>query len=154
MGGSHYELVSGGAVSGGVVPQVDLNQAPEIFQKLHDAIQAGVVRSCHDLSEGGLAVALAEMAFAGGLGADITGLADLKLPDEVALFSESPTRFVLEVVPDKVNQLLDLFGTLPVKKLGSVCKEPRLRIAGGNGEWIIWAALDSLKEAWQKPLRW
>ena len=153
LGGSHYELVSGGVVSGGVIPQVDLERAPAIFCKLHEAMQTGLVRSCHDLSEGGLAVALAEMAFAGGLGVDVTGLADLNLPDDVAFFSESPTRFVLEVVPAKVNQVLDLFGSLPLHKLGNTCKEPRLRIAGANGEWIIWAALDALKEAWQKPLR-
>ena len=60
---------------------------------------------------------------------------------------------MLEVVPAKVNQVLDLFGSLPLHKLGNTCKEPRLRIAGANGEWIIWAALDALKEAWQKPLR-
>ncbi|HMF19008.1 MAG TPA: phosphoribosylformylglycinamidine synthase subunit PurL, partial [Gemmataceae bacterium] len=154
LGGSHYQLVSGGVVSGGVVPKVDLERAPAIFRKLHEAIQSGLVRSCHDLSEGGLATALAEMAFAGGIGADVTGLAELKLPDETALFSESPTRFVLEVAPDKVGTLLNLFGSAPVHKLGNTCKEPRLRIAGGNGEWIIWAGLDALKEAWQKPLRW
>jgi phosphoribosylformylglycinamidine synthase len=154
LGGSHYELVRGGVVSGGVVPKVDLERAPVIFRKLHEAMQMGLVRGCHDLSEGGLAVALAEMAFAGGLGADVTGLADLQLPDEVALFSESPTRFVLEITTDKVGQVLEHFQSLPVKKLGTICKEPRLRIAGGNGEWIIWAALDDLKEAWQKPLRW
>src|SRR5262249_3859726 len=98
--------------------------------------------------------ALAEMAFAGGVGADVIGMADLKLSNEVALFSESPTRFVLEVAPVKVSDVLDLFGNLPVQKLGTTCGEPRLRIAGSNGEWIIWAGLDSLKEAWQRPLRW
>jgi phosphoribosylformylglycinamidine synthase len=154
MGGSHYQLVRGGVFNGGAVPKVDLKQAPEIFRKLHEAIRVGLVRSCHDLSEGGLAVALAETAFAGGFGADITGLAGLKLPDEVALFSESPTRFVLEVAPDMVDKVFAIFGALPVQKLGNVCKEPRLRIAGANGEWIIWAALDALKDAWQKPLRW
>jgi phosphoribosylformylglycinamidine synthase len=154
LGGSHYQLVSGGGASGGVVPKVDLERAPAIFRKVHEAIQSGLVRSCHDLSEGGLATALAEMAFAGGIGADVTGLAELKLSDEVALFSESPTRFVLEVVPDKLGTVLNLFGSVPVYKLGNTCNEPRLRIAGADGEWIVWAGLDSLKEAWQKPLRW
>ena len=55
------------------------------------------MRVCHDLSEGGLAVAVAEMAFAGGIGADLTRLGDAQLPDEVLLFSESTTRFVVEV---------------------------------------------------------
>src|SRR5262249_38947372 len=91
MGGSHYHLVHG--IEGGAVPQVDLTRAPGIFQGLHRAIQQGLIRACHDLSEGGLAVAVAEMAFAGGVGADLTnirGIAD-KETDEVLLFSESTT---------------------------------------------------------------
>src|SRR5262249_45936130 len=61
LGGSHYHAACGFA--GGEVPKVDLALAPRIFQRLHAAIQQGLVRSCHDLSEGGLAVAIAEMAF-------------------------------------------------------------------------------------------
>src|SRR5260370_1773343 len=136
LGGSHYHLVTW--QTGGIVPQVNLEKARTIFRKVQQAIQAGLVRSCHDLSEGGLAVALAEMAFAGGLGADVTGLASLKLSDEFALFSESPTRFALEVAADKVGLLLNLLGTdVPVHNLGHTCKEPRLRIGGGNGGWSI-----------------
>src|SRR5262249_39569168 len=93
MGGSHFHLVQGRA--GGEPPRVDLGLAPRIFARLHEAIRRGLVRSCHDLSEGGLAVAVAEMAFAGGVGADVTGLraATEGLPDEVLLFAESATRF-------------------------------------------------------------
>ncbi len=149
LGGSHFHLVSG--QQGGEVPTIDLATAPQIFQKVHAAIRAGLVRSCHDLSEGGLAVALAEMAFAGNIGADITSLPNL--PDHQALFSEAPTRFLLEVTPDKLLVLADHFAGLPVTNLGKTCKEPRLRIAGASGEWLIWATLEQLKEAWQKPLR-
>ena len=73
MGGSHYHLVHG--LDGGAVPRVDLEAAPRLFRQLHEAIARGLVRACHDLSEGGLAVAVAEMAFAGGVGADLTGWA-------------------------------------------------------------------------------
>jgi phosphoribosylformylglycinamidine synthase len=69
LGGSHFALVHG--LSGGHVPQVDPPTARRTFGALHQAIAAGLVRACHDLSEGGLAVALAEMAFAGGLAADV-----------------------------------------------------------------------------------
>src|SRR5207244_1046780 len=87
MGGSHYHLIHG--QNGGVVPRVDVELAPRLFTRLHDAIAAGLVRSCHDLSEGGLAVAAAEMAFAGGIGADLTELPRVSDNDElaVALFS-------------------------------------------------------------------
>jgi phosphoribosylformylglycinamidine synthase len=154
MSGSHFQLLN--RSSGGVVPQVDLELAPRIFRKLHEAIQRGLIRSCHDLSEGGLAVATAEMAFAGGVGADLT---DLGPPshgetDEVLLFSESPSRFVIEVNPDNAAAVQQCFGhDAPLIQLGRTCQEPRLRIAGANGEWLVWAELADLKEAWQKTLR-
>jgi phosphoribosylformylglycinamidine synthase len=154
MGGSHYHLVHGW--TGGRVPQVDLASAPAVFHKLHDAIRRGLVRACHDLSEGGLAVAVAEMAFAGGVGADLTGLRDAGpgLPEAVLLFAESATRFVVEVTPANVAAFAACLAGVPLVRLGQTCKEPRLRVAGANGEWIVWAPLAQLKEAWQKPLRW
>ena len=153
LGGSHYHLVLGR--SGGTVPQVDVEMAPHIFSRLHQAMSRGLIRSCHDLSEGGLAVAVAEMAFAGGIGVDVTQLDTLnaRLPDDVLLFSESPSRFLLEVKPSAVSALTEVLGDVPWGKIGQTCKEPRLRIACRNGEWLIWAGLDALKEAWQKPLR-
>ena len=123
-----------------------------IFRGLHEAITRGLVRACHDLSEGGLAVAAAEMAFAGGIGADLNlarGLAD-----EVMLFSESATRFLVEVKPEHAGDFTACFDNELAIPLGTTGAEPRLRIAGASGEWIIWSALDDLKEAWQKPLRW
>ena len=100
MGGSHYHLVHG--LTGGVVPQVDLAAgAAAVRAGARRRFAQGLVRACHDLSEGGLAVALAEMAFAGGVGADVTGFAAPGLSDEAALFSESTTRFLVEVRPDR-----------------------------------------------------
>jgi phosphoribosylformylglycinamidine synthase II len=155
LGGSHYHLVNG--LEGGTPPRVGLELAPRIFRKLHEAIRRGLVRACHDLSEGGLAVAVAEMAFAGGVGADVTGVqaAVPEQPDVVLLFAESTSRFVVEVVPAQVPALRECFGEdVPLARIGQTCKEPRLRIAGAGGEWVIWAQLDALKEAWQRPLRW
>jgi phosphoribosylformylglycinamidine (FGAM) synthase-like enzyme len=151
-GGSHYHLVHG--LSGGVVPSVDLEAAPRIFRAVHNAIADGYVRSCHDLSEGGLAVAVAEMAFAGGLGADLTAPASGILSDAAWLFSESATRFVVEVRPDRVADFEKCLAGLPLTALGQTVKGQRLRIAGASGEWVIWAQLSRLKEAWQKPGRW
>jgi phosphoribosylformylglycinamidine synthase II len=152
MGGSHAHLVRG--IEGGSVPRPDLERAPHLFRKLHEAIASGLVRSCHDLSEGGLAVTAAEMAFAGGVGADLTHLGDASLPDEVLLFSESTTRFLVEVQPDQATAFRACLGhDIPLSQLGQTCPEPRLRMAGANGEWLIWAQLSELKEAWQKPLR-
>ena len=150
LGGSHYHLATG--QSGGNVPAVDLTLAPAIFAKVHEAIRTGMVKSCHDLSEGGLAVAAAEMAFAGGIGADIDKPG--KAADEVNLFSEAPTRFLIEVRPKHAEQFRRLFEALPIAEVGKTVKEPRLRIAGTNGEWIVWLTLQQLKDAWQKPLAW
>jgi phosphoribosylformylglycinamidine synthase len=150
LGGSHYHLVTGGR--GGMVPAVDLELAPRIFRQLHAAIQAGLVRACHDLSEGGLAVAVAEMAFAGGVGVDVTHTGGLV--DDVFLFSESATRFLVEVTPGDAREFQELMSDLPCMRVGQTTRDPRLRIAGAEGEWVVWAPLDELKEAWQKPLRW
>jgi phosphoribosylformylglycinamidine synthase len=153
MGGSHYHLVRG--LEGGEVPQPDLGLAPQVFRGLHEAVRRGVVRSCHDLSEGGLAVAVAEMAFAGGVGIDVTRPGPDGLPDEVLLFAESTTRFVAEVAPADVEAFRECLGPdVPLTEIGRTCPEPRLRIAGAGGEWLVWADLAILKEAWQKPLRW
>ncbi len=155
LGGSHlHELLK---IAGGVPPRVDLLLAPKLFAALHAAIRAGLVRACHDCSEGGLAVALAEMAFAGEVGVDVTGLSALPgadgLPDDVKLFGESATRFVIEAVPENAGELRRIFAGLPLAKIGTTVKEQRLRIAGADGEWSIWAKLSDLKEVWQAPLR-
>jgi phosphoribosylformylglycinamidine synthase len=153
LGGSHYHLANG--LKGGEAPRVDFQLAPRVFEKLHAAIQQGLLRACHDLSEGGLAVAIAEMAFAGGIGADITDLAKIgPETEEVLLFSESPTRFLVEVTPANTAAFQECLKDVPHFQLGKTCIEPQVRIAGAGGEWIVSAPLADLKEAWQKPLRW
>ncbi len=67
MAGSQFAITQ--KLSGGDVPTVDTAQALRLYRTLHKAIGQGLVLSCHDLSEGGLAAAAAESAFAGGLGA-------------------------------------------------------------------------------------
>ena len=81
------------------------------------------MRSCHDLSEGGLAVALAEMCFAGGLGADVS-LAPLAvegdhLDDATRLFSESNTRFLVEVPQAKRDEFLKICSGTPLAEIGA-----------------------------------
>lgn len=151
LGGSHYHLVTGNG--GGQIPKVDPRLAPRVFAAVHAAFRAGQVRACHDLSEGGLAVAMAEMAFAGGVGADVSVLPG-DLCDEAKLFSESTTRFLVEVMPEHAADFEACLDGLPLARIGTTVAEPRLRVAGSDGEWLIWMKLSELKEAWQKPLRW
>ena len=113
----------------GRVPRVDPALGRRLFTALHAAIRRGLVRSCHDLSEGGLAVALAEMALAGGLGADVS-LADVPREDDAAddfvlLFSESPTRFLLEVRPECLDELPESSrrtAARPARRGGRMCR--------------------------------
>lgn len=94
LGGSHYNLLH--AIDGGTVPQPNPN-ALNVMRALHQAIQAGIVQSCHDVSEGGLAVALAEMCIAGGHGCDVD-LSGIAVADPTGqLFSETASRWIVEV---------------------------------------------------------
>ena len=158
LGGSHFALVNG--LAGGTVPRLDLELAPRLFGTIHEAIRGGLIRSCHDLSEGGLAAAVAEMAFAGGLGVSLdlqllaksTGLND----DVALLFSESNSRFVIEVPAESqsVVESLCRSANVPITKLGDVTASDRLVIQGVNGEVVIDSSLSELKHCWQQPLAW
>lgn len=155
LGGSHFALVHG--LSGGSVPRVDLKQAPRLFAAVHQAIDAGLIRSCHDLSEGGLAVALAEMAFSGGCGVDIdlAGLAAASggLDAAVLLFSESATRFVLEVPEESAAAVESVFAGLPLTRLGTVTAGDRLSCRH-QGQQVLNCSLPEMKSAWLTPLAW
>ncbi len=150
LGGSHWALVRGlGEKRSGSVPTVDVPLAKKTFTAMHEAILGGVARSVHDLSEGGLAVAVAEMCFAGGLGATI------RLPGErnatVELFSESNTRFVCEVEPRYAAAFESIFKTAGVlcTRLGEVVSQRKLTF-----ESLFEADVEELKFAWLKPLDW
>ena len=148
LGGSHLFLVND--LSGGIVPRMDPEKARCIFRGLHQAIRSGTVRSCHDLSEGGLAVAAAEMAFAGGLGAtlSLSGVAN-HLDDAVTLFSESNSRFLVEVCEDHVAGFEACLAGAAVTSVGQVTRETRLVIESHAGSRLINSSLDSLKQSWQ-----
>lgn len=123
--GSHLDLVLGRPADPGCAPQPDA-AAPERYRRLHSAIHAGLVRSCHDVSEGGLAVALAEMCIAGRCGIDVGTLPDGDLP--TALFSESIGRLVVEVRPNDLDDFLAMAG--PAHRLGVVTAQPVLSLPG------------------------
>ncbi len=140
LGGSIWASVRG--LQGGRVPRVDANAARKVFGVVHQLIRSGLVRSCHDLSDGGLAVALAEMALAGGLGGRIALNAVPRSEagetdhDATLLFSESPSRFLLEVRQEDLNEVLRRCDPhVPVGRIGEVTgeSEPRLTVIGKDG---------------------
>ncbi|WP_437186919.1 phosphoribosylformylglycinamidine synthase subunit PurL [Planctomicrobium sp. SH668] len=156
MAGSHFNLVTGS--TGGQIPIVDMSMASRLFSAMHKSISQGLIRSCHDLSEGGLAVSMAEMAFAGGLGvdADLSALThDEEFRNEIALFSESNTRFLIEVSETNLPLVQAIFvqGALPKPtRVGRVNDGDRLIVRGRDGEVLIDESLAELKQSWQAPL--
>ncbi len=156
LGGSHYYKIKG--FLGANIPMLDLGTAPRIARKVSEAIAEGLVVSCHDCSEGGVAVALAEMAFAGGLGieADLRALPRSKgctRPD-VQLFSESNSRYVMEVEPEKFDAFAKLMLNVPFGQIGKVVEKAKLVIKSEDGDTVIQADIAALKEAWQRPFDW
>ncbi|MDA1265261.1 MAG: phosphoribosylformylglycinamidine synthase subunit PurL [Planctomycetota bacterium] len=155
LGGSELHAHLG--LDGGRVPCPDLKRAPKLFDQLHGAMKMGYLKSCHDLSEGGLAVAVAEMCLAGGLGADI----DLSVighepfpagynPTTTLLFSESPTRFLIEVEPGKKYNLQTKLMGVSCTPLGRLSRKGKLTIKDVGGAPCGAWTLDELREAFQR----
>ncbi|HEY3375446.1 MAG TPA: phosphoribosylformylglycinamidine synthase subunit PurL [Candidatus Aquicultor sp.] len=154
LGGSHYYVLHG--AKGANVPQVDVQAALGLYRALHSAIQNGLVASAHDCSEGGIAVAAAESAFAGGLGMalDMKQVpADGDLDVQKVLFSESNSRFIVTIAPSMAAEFEAMMGSVPCAKIGYVTAIGRFTVAHGATT-LINAGIDELKEAWKAPLRW
>ncbi len=152
LGGSEYYAHLGHL--GANVPKVSFPTARERYFRLNEAIKKGLVRSCHDCSDGGLGVALAEMAFAGGVGLRI----DLdrlpvsgRLSDDRALFSESASRLLVEVKPDRVRDFEREMGSTQLSRIGICTGEDKLEVTSA-GRVILSLSLDEMGEAWRSPL--
>ncbi|MBI5630662.1 MAG: phosphoribosylformylglycinamidine synthase subunit PurL [Elusimicrobia bacterium] len=154
LGGSLYNEICGSL--GGAVPEVELGAARDGFKAVQAAIEKGLVLSAHDLSEGGLAVAAAEMCFSGEFGAcldlDQIPRSSPIYSNEVLLFSESPSRILLEVPPEKEAALTKLLKATPAERVGETIANPILKIVGLDGQVILEEPLRMLKATWQSPL--
>jgi phosphoribosylformylglycinamidine synthase len=151
LGGSHLALITGGQISGSV-PDLP-SRGPEVYQALYDSIIAGLVCSCHDLSEGGLAVSAAEMCIAGRLGLAM----EIELESSAGmdnlcttLFGETNGCLLVEVSPDQAQAFEDRFAGLPYQKLGQVMDRPRLEIRQGE-QVVLDLPVETLIHAWQTP---
>ena len=154
LGGSEYYALQGHL--GKNVPQVDAPYAMKLFRAINRAQQAGVLASCHDLSDGGLGVALAETASAGGFGihADLRAVKVAEpLREDAILFSESQSRFLVTVRPCQRERFEGLFSGQDVSFLGEVTADDELRLIGLSGEVLVRSSIHDLKEAWQTPLK-
>ncbi len=156
LGGSHYYAIRGHA--GNSVPRVNPEKGKKLMDTLSGAMAKGLVKACHDLSEGGIGVAAAEMAFAGGLGMTVNlkdvPLAELIERDDFILFSESNTRFLAEVAPEHKDEFEKMMSGVAFAEIGRVTDNDKFEVYGRNGKVVLNADIAELKEAWQKPLRW
>jgi phosphoribosylformylglycinamidine synthase len=140
------------------VPRVDAKKGKKLMDTLSAAMEKGLVRACHDLSEGGIGVAAAEMAFAGGLGMVIrlrqVPLGEAINRDDYVLFSESNTRFLVEVASENRSKFEKMMVGVEFAAVGEMSSKERLEVYGLNGNIVLSASIAELKEAWQRPLRW
>ncbi len=153
LGGSEFTRIFN--LEGGIVPKVDANLNKNIYRAMYIAIQSGIITSAHDCSDGGFAVAIAEMAFSGGYGCDIS-LDNLPIENKLnpfeILFSESAGRIIFTTGKDRTKEIEDIFHGLPIAKIGEVKNSKKLRIYLKN-ELLIDEDIFELKEHWQKTLR-
>jgi len=151
LGASQYYKLRG--FIGKTVPKVRVDTAKKLIDSIIDAIDSGYVRSCHDLSEGGLAVAAAEMAFSGGYGM-VLRLENVPKTEEMSrndflLFSESNSRFLVEV-PEKRRQDFEaLMKGNVCAEIGRVEKDSCLTVYGLNDEKVVHASLTDLRNRWK-----
>jgi phosphoribosylformylglycinamidine synthase II len=153
LGGSEYYKLKG--YLGANVPKVKGGKAKRTFKAVTKAIDSSLIKSCHDLSEGGLAVAAAEMTFAGGHGLEL----DLrKVPgktlerSDFVMFSESNSRFLLEVSQKDKEDFEALMKGKGCVEIGKVTNDERLVIYGLNQNVVVDASLAELRRSWKKTL--
>jgi phosphoribosylformylglycinamidine synthase len=121
-------------------------QAPEIYRMLHRSIQAGLVRACHDLSEGGLMVAAAEMCIGGRLGLAL----DLDVrPDASILFGQVNGCLLVEVSRQDCSTFEASFAGLPCRLIGEICLHPLLTVSY-TAEEILSLPVADLVAAWKQ----
>ncbi|UQZ85249.1 Phosphoribosylformylglycinamidine synthase 2 [Paenibacillus konkukensis] len=149
LGGSEFQYVMHG-VTEGRPPQLDLDVEKKLLSAVLGAIQNGLVASAHDLSDGGLAVALAESCISGRLGASVNFATELR--NDIALFSESQSRILLSASPDKSEALKQWIAESGVsyQELGQVQgQELQIQV---NDTPVIQASVAQLEKVWKDAI--
>lgn len=156
--GSQLELA--GVVNGGLIPNVDLEPCRNVIRAVASAQRAGVVLACHDISDGGIAAAVAEMAIGGGIGArldiasvpfELTSALPSGVRDLAVAFGESPCRFLCEVPADRVDAFSKQMTNVAWGIVGEVLAEPVLELVGNAGPERI--EVPRLAAAWRSLSR-
>ena len=155
LGGSQLAILQGLQKSG-AVPRVNAVKAKKLMNALGSAMKKGLVKSCHDCSEGGLAVACAEMCFAGALGMDIdivhVPLGEKITQHAVVLFSESNSRFIVEVEKGKEQEFEKTLSGSSMARIGAVTRTGNFTARSGNSV-LIDEDINELQSAWKSTLK-
>ena len=148
MAGSvYYDLLE---AVGANLPQIDPAQLKEVFLALHSAIEKGLVLACHDISEGGLGAALAEMCFGGGTGAEIIIPSGVR--PENFLFNETAGCFLVEI--PAAADIAAVFPGVPAAAIGRTAPHRSVKAFIQEQEEELFAVtLDELKQAWKRPMQ-
>ena len=137
------------------VPATSLDEAFKCYRQYYEAVKEGLILSAHDVSEGGLAVTLAEAAFSGKGGLEID-LCSLPMDDDASkaamLFGESPSRLVIEVAPENLERVAKLFEGLPFAALGRATSSHTNLVVEWGKETLINESLTDLKSLWKNGL--
>ncbi|MEM1108624.1 MAG: AIR synthase-related protein [Planctomycetota bacterium] len=141
------------------IPRVDLRAGPQNASAVAALISSGLIASAHDCSEGGLLVAAAEMAFAGRVGLDLdlsTLPSDGELDLTAKCFAETPSRYLLEIAPDKVDAVIKSLreANVPFGQIGTFATTLNLTLRTAAQGQCLTAKLDELRDAWLRPLDW
>ena len=152
MGGSHRAQLGGLGGADMALPAVDPQRGARTARAVARCIAAGLVRSAHDCSEGGLLPAVAEMCFAGDVGcavdlSRVPAQPGAVLTDECRAFAEDPHRYLLEVEPAALGQVERALEGLPHAVVGTFMAEPALTVSGGPGATERMPLAD-LRSAW------
>ncbi|MBQ4179069.1 MAG: phosphoribosylformylglycinamidine synthase, partial [Elusimicrobia bacterium] len=155
LGASVYSKIKN--FKNGIVPDLDVNVSKKTMKTIFNAINEGLLESCHDCSEGGVITAISEMAFAGDKGVSINADAiktSEKMTIAETLFSESNTRFLVEVSPENVAKFEKLFKGIAVSKIGEVSDDKFLKLESKKSKISVKENIKNLQKAWQKTLQW
>jgi phosphoribosylformylglycinamidine synthase len=132
------------------LPTLDLVKAKVIYKILHEQITNDMIKSCHDLSEGGLAIALAECIIGSGLGATVS-LALPELRYDAALFAEGPGRLLVTIDPVHESECEKLWGSACLK-LGQVSDDGQLKVFEAGGAPLLTLGVEEMTSAWKTSL--
>lgn len=155
LAGSQYTAMHGW--TGSSMPALNLQKARAMYGLLHEMIKQSRVRSCHDVSQGGIAVALAESCIGSGFGAHIDGAALTVATDnhdraDFSLFAEGPGHLIVTIAPEHVEEWTKVWQDFSATRIGTVSADGRLSIKGIAGHKNLDVEVKDMSSAWRQML--